>query len=60
MAGLTHSGFYRHFDSKEQLVAEANDEALAELIKRMVFDLRSPVLAWMSPDLCDARRALIR
>ena len=35
VAGLTHSGFYRHFDSKEQLVAEANDEALAELIKRI-------------------------
>ncbi len=22
-AGLTHGGFYRHFDSKDQLVAEA-------------------------------------
>ena len=22
-AGLTHGGFYRHFDSREQLVAEA-------------------------------------
>jgi TetR/AcrR family transcriptional regulator, transcriptional repressor for nem operon len=34
-AGLTHGGFYRHFDSKEQLVAEATDKALAELIKRI-------------------------
>ena len=34
-AGLTHGGFYRHFDSKEQLVAEATDEAQAALIKRM-------------------------
>ena len=34
-AGLTHGGFYRHFDSKEQLVAEATDEALAALIKRI-------------------------
>ncbi len=23
LAGLTHGGFYRHFDSKDQLVAEA-------------------------------------
>jgi TetR/AcrR family transcriptional regulator, transcriptional repressor for nem operon len=34
-AGLTHGGFYRHFDSKEQLVAEATDEAQAAVIKRM-------------------------
>jgi TetR/AcrR family transcriptional regulator, transcriptional repressor for nem operon len=26
--GLTHGGFYRHFDSKEQLVAEATAAAL--------------------------------
>jgi TetR/AcrR family transcriptional regulator, transcriptional repressor for nem operon len=28
-AGLTHGGFYRHFDSKEQLVTEAGAAALA-------------------------------
>jgi len=28
-AGLTHGGFYRHFDSKDQLVAEASAVALA-------------------------------
>jgi TetR/AcrR family transcriptional repressor of nem operon len=28
-AGLTHGGFYRHFDSREQLVAEAAQRALA-------------------------------
>ncbi|HTU24834.1 MAG TPA: TetR family transcriptional regulator [Pirellulales bacterium] len=28
-AGLTHGGFYRHFDSKEQLVTEACAAALA-------------------------------
>jgi TetR/AcrR family transcriptional repressor of nem operon len=27
-AGLTHGGFYRHFDSQEQLVAEAAQRAL--------------------------------
>jgi TetR/AcrR family transcriptional repressor of nem operon len=29
-AGLTHGGFYRHFDSREELVAEAVDAALAQ------------------------------
>ena len=28
-AGLTHGGFYRHFDSREQLVAEAAQRALS-------------------------------
>src|SRR5262249_55163595 len=28
-AGLTHGGFYRHFASKDQLVAEARPAALA-------------------------------
>lgn len=31
-AGLTHGGFYKHFDSKEQLVAEACAEAVDEMI----------------------------
>jgi TetR/AcrR family transcriptional regulator, transcriptional repressor for nem operon len=30
-AGLTHGGFYRHFESKEQLVAEATAAALDTL-----------------------------
>lgn len=30
-AGLTQGGFYRHFESKEQLVAEAGAAAFAEL-----------------------------
>ena len=29
-AGLTHGGFYRHFDSRELLVAEAAQRALSE------------------------------
>lgn len=29
-AGLTNGGFYRHFDSREQLVAEATQRAMAE------------------------------
>lgn len=31
-AGLTHGAFYRHFDSKEQLVAEACAASLASLV----------------------------
>jgi TetR/AcrR family transcriptional repressor of nem operon len=29
-AGLTHGGFYKHFDSREDLVAEAVEAAIAE------------------------------
>lgn len=29
-AGLTHGGFYRHFDSRDDLVAEAIERALAD------------------------------
>src|ERR1039458_6484047 len=29
-AGLTHGAFYRHFDSREQLVAEAAQRALSQ------------------------------
>lgn len=31
-AGLTHGGFYRHFESKEQLVAEAMLKSLGDLV----------------------------
>jgi TetR/AcrR family transcriptional regulator, transcriptional repressor for nem operon len=34
-AGMTHGGFYKHFDSKEALVAEACEHALAETRERM-------------------------
>lgn len=33
-AGLTHGGFYVHFESKESLAAEACTEALGEGVKR--------------------------
>lgn len=35
-AGLTHGGFYGHFDSKEALVAEACERAFAE--RRSIYD----------------------
>jgi TetR/AcrR family transcriptional repressor of nem operon len=31
-AGLTHGGFYRHFGSKEELVAEASEAAFAAML----------------------------
>lgn len=34
-AGLTHGGFYRHFGSRDELVAEAIAEALAQGSKRL-------------------------
>ena len=34
-AGLTHGGFYRHFDSRDQLVAEAIAEALVQGSRRV-------------------------
>jgi TetR/AcrR family transcriptional repressor of nem operon len=34
-AGLTHGGFYRHFDSRDELVAEAVADALAQGSQRV-------------------------
>jgi TetR/AcrR family transcriptional repressor of nem operon len=34
-AGLTHGGFYRHFDSRDELVAEAIADALAQGSQRV-------------------------
>lgn len=34
-AGLTHGGFYKHFESKDQLVAEACAEAVEALIEKL-------------------------
>ena len=34
-AGLTHGGFYRHFESKDQVVAEACSVALSELAEKL-------------------------
>ena len=34
-AGLTHGGFYKHFESKDQLVAEACAEAVDAIIEML-------------------------
>lgn len=33
-AGLTHGGFYNHFSSKEELIAESTENGLSETLKR--------------------------
>src|SRR6201981_905588 len=35
-AGLTHGGFYRHFGSRDDLVAEAIEQSLQELRDRLI------------------------
>jgi TetR/AcrR family transcriptional regulator, transcriptional repressor for nem operon len=35
-AGLTHGGFYRHFDSKEQLIAEACANSMDQMVDSVV------------------------
>ena len=34
-AGLTHGGFYKHFESKDQVVAEACAEAVRVLMEKL-------------------------
>ncbi|WP_280363272.1 TetR/AcrR family transcriptional regulator [Nocardia wallacei] len=52
-AGLTHGGFYRHFDSKEDLIAQACTAAYTEKIREMD-EIRGD-----SADGAAARRAFI-
>ena len=39
-AGLTHGGFYAHFDSREAMLAEAADRAGADTVAAMAADRR--------------------
>ncbi|NEW47951.1 TetR/AcrR family transcriptional regulator, partial [Nocardia cyriacigeorgica] len=52
-AGLTHGGFYRHFQSKEDLVTQACTAAYAEKIEEM------DRIRAASPDGPSARRTFI-
>ncbi len=50
-AGLTHGGFYRHFETKDQMVAEALAAALAEQASKRVSthpDLKALVSNYLS------------
>ena len=50
-AGLTHGGFYKHFESKGQLVAEAYAEAVDATLDAMAAHptLESAAAAYLSP-----------
>jgi TetR/AcrR family transcriptional repressor of nem operon len=61
-AGLTHGGFYKHFASKDQLLAESVEEAFRSFIDRLVHvaEHAPPEEAWkaivktfLSLDHCD-------
>jgi TetR/AcrR family transcriptional regulator, transcriptional repressor for nem operon len=65
-AGLSHGGFYRHFDSKDQLVAEACDAGTASILDTLAAAaegcegderLRALVDAYLSPAHRDAPAA---
>ena len=49
-AGLTHGGFYKHFASKDQLVAEATAAAVVPLLKEIAAHptFKSAVSAYLS------------
>ena len=49
-AGLTHGGFYKHFESKDQLVAEATTVALDALLEGMAAHptINAAVAAYLS------------
>ncbi|HKV94641.1 MAG TPA: TetR/AcrR family transcriptional regulator [Candidatus Angelobacter sp.] len=61
-SGLTHGGFYRHFGSRDDMVAEAIEESLQELRDRLITAAkdakpgegwRAMVRSYLSLDRCD-------
>ena len=58
-AGLTHGGFYAHFKSKDELVAEALEAALAEMrdhFGMLAVESESPVAAIVDEYVSAAHR----
>jgi TetR/AcrR family transcriptional regulator, transcriptional repressor for nem operon len=58
---LTHGGFYRHFDSKEQLFAEAVERGFEEVAEKLMQigaetppggELKAIIEAYLSPEHC--------
>lgn len=49
-AGLTHGGFYKHFESKDQLVAEACADAVRAVIEKLEAQptIKAAVAAYLS------------
>jgi TetR/AcrR family transcriptional regulator, transcriptional repressor for nem operon len=61
-AGLTHGGFYKHFESKDDLLIEALGDAFLEMTDRLAHaaEQSQPKTAWkaivkayLSPEHCD-------
>jgi AcrR family transcriptional regulator len=49
-AGLTHGGFYKHFGSRDDLIAEATDKALADsdrFVHELTDDAKDPLAAFV-------------
>ena len=55
-AGLTHGGFYKHFESKDQLVAEACADAVDSAIARMGMEAQSTINAAVAAYLSTRHR----
>jgi TetR/AcrR family transcriptional repressor of nem operon len=61
-AGLTHGGFYKHFESKDDLLTESLGEAFQEIADRLVHAAeesqpgtgwKAIVKAYLNPEHCD-------
>ena len=61
-AGLTHGGFYKHFESKDKLLVESLGEAFEDIAERLVHAAgqskpgtgwKAIVNAYLSPEHCD-------
>jgi TetR/AcrR family transcriptional repressor of nem operon len=49
-AGLTHGGFYKHFESRDDLIAEATEKALADsdsYVHELTDDAKDPLAAFV-------------
>ena len=58
-AGLTHGGFYKHFSSRDDLIAEAVDHALTEnepTIERIIAEADDPLAAFADWYVSEAHR----
>jgi TetR/AcrR family transcriptional repressor of nem operon len=58
-AGMTHGGFYKHFDSRDALVAEATERAMTEnapAIEAIISEAEDPLAAFVDWYVSEAHR----
>ena len=58
-AGLTHGGFYKHFESRDELIEEAVERALTEnqkTVAQMVYEADDPLAAFADSYVSTAHR----